>query len=325
MSANVTSMVSVREVPWHGIGKIVGDNLTAAQALKEAGLDWKVKKVPVFHRIGGKNIEIAGKFAIVRQDTKEALGVVGNSYKPLQNSEAFSFMDAVTGTKEANYETAGCLGGGERVFMLAKIKGLVRVKDTDDTIEKYLLLYNSHNGTLMVNVALTTIRVVCQNTANLAINEAKKANNLFKMRHTKNMGDKVMAAKEQLKLVNTWYEDFNEQINAMADVRMNTKKLNAFIGSLGFDTEATKGRQKATVDQITDLFASGKGNAMKGVKGTLWAAVNGVTEYVDHFRSTRVTDNFKNVQEARLNSGMFGSGQQLKDDAFRKAQLLIAA
>ena len=332
------------ETPWHKQGKLVEGNLTSAEAIQAAGLDWKVVKKPVLYNFKGQKMDgqpspkkelltMANQFVTVREDTGAGLGIVGGGYKLFQNSECFNFMDAVMQTKEAVYETAGSLGGGRRVWMLAKIDGEIRVNSTDDIIYKYLLIYTSHDGSLKIDVCLTTIRVVCQNTANLAVQEAKRAGNLFAMRHTKNVGMKVAEAREKLRLVNTWYADFNDQINAMADVKMNASKMKAYIASLGFDTEVkideetdkeVETRSYKQGQEITELFASGKGNKMTGVKGSLWAAFNGVTEYVDWNRTTRKTDDYPTDDEARLNSQWFGSGRTLKEKAFNEALKLVA-
>ncbi|MHA2069563.1 MAG: DUF932 domain-containing protein, partial [Candidatus Thorarchaeota archaeon] len=245
MVVGIDSMMSAGQTPWHKLGTVVEGAETSADAIQSAGLDWKVEKKPVLFNHKGQRLTMPDKFVTVRQDTGRGLGVVGKGYQVFQNSQCFEFMDSVMQTKGAVYETAGAFGGGSRVWMLAKIEGELRVNTSDDIIHKYLLIYTSHDGSLKIDVCLTSVRVVCQNTANLAVKQARNAGNLFAMRHTKNVGMKVAEAREKLQLVNTWYDEFNDKINAMADVKMNSKKMKEFIGRLGFDTEVK-------IDEETD-------------------------------------------------------------------------
>ena len=102
--------------PWHGLGVELESPATAAEAISAAALDWEVETRPVYQyapdqMVGGRqlyrHVEIPGKNAIVRVDTNEAFAVMGSSYEPLQNRDAFNFFDAVVGQGEAIYHTAG--------------------------------------------------------------------------------------------------------------------------------------------------------------------------------------------------------------------------
>ena len=321
MSANVETMMSVKEKPWHGLGTIVEENLTAKEAIKAAGMDWQVEKRPVlFEKTVGKvktTEAVEDQFVVVRTDSQVPLGVVGKVYTPLQNREAFGFVDGIVGTKEAHYETAGVLGRGEKVWVMAKMNGIIRIGKTDDTIEKYLLCSNSHNGTMRVSLAVTSVRVVCANTLRIALKEANSKGDIFTIRHSSQMHSKVDEAREALGIIQKQFADFGELANRLAEVKINTKKFQSFLDQLGFDSDADKGRQKGIVDDLERLFVSGTGQNMASAKGTLWGCLNSVTEYVDHSRSTRVTDAFANEQQARMAGAWFGSGAMLKEKALR--------
>ena len=324
MPANIESMMSVAETPWHKVGTIVPEGLKSKQAIKVSGLKWGVDKNASYHLVNGVYTLVPDVFHLVRDDKHTVLGTVGRGYYVFQNEDAFEFADAFVENGDAKYETAGSLAGGKRVWMLMKIEGQMRVNGTDDIINKYLLITNGHDGLHTVEVALTTVRVVCQNTLELALAEAKKAGNIFRMRHSANIKDRVLEAKEALGVVNKQFTDFNELINKMAEVKMNTEKVGKFLKAIGLDEEENP-RDKDIIENIESLFATGKGNTMKGVKGTLWALVNGVTEYVDHERGTRVTRSYGSLEEARLNSAWFGAGRDMKTEALEQAVELVMA
>ena len=174
MTNGKTAMAYTGDKPWHGLGTSVANAMTSAEAIGLAGLDWGVVKQPVYFANDiSKYKRIENKFATVRVDTMDPLGIVGNVYRPLQNKEAFSFFDAIVGDKLAMYHTAGALGKGERIWLLAKLPGECWITPKDN-IEKFLLLTNSHDGYSSVEFMVTPIRVVCQNTLNMAFSDNSK-------------------------------------------------------------------------------------------------------------------------------------------------------
>lgn len=327
MPANIETMFSAVETPWHNIGVVVPEGLKSKQAIKESGLTWKAgKEVVYIKNAKGVFVPIPRQFAIVRKDTETVLSnhTVGNGYQIFQNEEAFEFSDAFVENGDAKYETAGSLAGGKRVWMLMRIEGQLRVNKTNDIINKYLLITNGHDAQHAIEVALTSVRVVCQNTLELALAEAKKTRNIFRLRHSANVKERLVEAKEALGIVNEQFEEFNTLINELAKTQVDKKKVETFFKGLGFDAEKDD-NDKAVVENITELFEGGKGNTMKGIKGSLWALVNGVTEYTDWKRGTRKTQAFGSEQEARLNSAWFGQGRELKNEALEQAVELMRA
>jgi Domain of unknown function (DUF932)/Tetratricopeptide repeat len=168
MPHSVESMMYAGQVPWHGLGTPVSTEVTAGDAIKHAGLSWHVDLQPVFAGAGLVQSLVAGVKATVRNTDQRALGVVGDRYMPVQNEDAFAFFDSVVGEGQAIYHTAGSLDGGRRVWVLAKLPGEVRLHQ-DEVTEKYLLLMNSHDGSTALRMLFTPVRVVCQNTLNLAM------------------------------------------------------------------------------------------------------------------------------------------------------------
>ena len=174
MSANVESMMYHGERPWHKLGKPLDHPATATEAITAAGLDWSVTLSPCYAGGEGDEVDapkylpIAGKRAVVRTDRQLAIGVVGTRYRPIQNTDAFGFFDAVVGEGKAIYETAGSLNDGRRIWMLARVPGDIWVAD-EDNVKKYLLLCNSHDGGSPLRALFTPIRVVCENTLRAAL------------------------------------------------------------------------------------------------------------------------------------------------------------
>ena len=329
MSANIQSMAYVKAdgKPWHGLGVAVDGAMTAEEALVKAGLNWTVEKKPLYHEVmtkeGMKFEPVTGSFCITRTDNNKVLGrAVGSVYTPLQNRNGLNFLDGVIKEKMAVYHTAGSLGQGERVWILAKLPGHIKVAG-NDLIEKFLLLTNSHDGSSPVIMQVTPVRVVCQNTLNAALSGSEKQ---FRGKHTISLMGKMDEARHQLQIVNTWYEQFEASCQQLVSVKVNGQQVSKFLDNLGFEItqnvkadDDSQSRVKGIRETITHLFESGRGNRTPEVRGTAWALYNGVTEWTDHERSTKITNGYQTKDEARLASQWFGSGQQMKTKALELA------
>lgn len=176
MAANIETMFYTRTAPWHNMGTRVDEALTSKDALIYAGLDWQVLQEPVYTSAGEL---VSGYKVNVRDIDRNILGVVSDRYKIVQNEEAFSFTDALLG-EGVKYETAGSIANGKIVWMLAKMPQ--RYIISGDAIEPYLVFSNTHDGSGAIRVAMTPIRVVCQNTLNLALRGAQRS---WSARHTR--------------------------------------------------------------------------------------------------------------------------------------------
>ena len=221
MPANVETMFSVRETPWHGLGRIIMDAPASREALELAGLDWQVESRNIY---SGTSAMIPGYRANVRSTDDAVLGVVSDRYRIVQNEEAFQFTDDLLG-EGVTYETAGSLQGGKKVWMLARLPRKYLI--AGDQVEPYLMIFNSHDGSSGVKVAMTPIRVVCQNTLNLALNTAKRS---WTARHTENVLLRVQDARETLQL------DSNKLYENIVYLEMRSRGYEVQVGKLD-DTE----------------------------------------------------------------------------------------
>jgi len=307
ISNGKASMMYVGEVPWHKLGTKLDKPATAAEAIEAAGLDFTVDKTPL--RTTYFEGPIEGHFATVRTDTFQALGVVGSRYEPVQNRDAFTLFDALVGEGEAIYHTAGALGKGERIWLLAKLPDYIRING-NDIVEKFLLLTNSHDGSGAVRVKLTPIRVVCENTLATALAGAEQE---VRVRHTANAKVKLKEAHEVLGLSNWLYAELNRIFSQMSQRRVTGKEMKDFVRAIF--PEPARVHHRSHVPQIhekvLELAETGSGAEM--TKGTLWGAYNAITEFVDHYRLAKAEDT------ARLKSMWFGSGARIKKQAFSVA------
>lgn len=323
MAHEIENMMYVGERPWHGLGKELPEAPNTADAIRLAGLDWTVRTEPLFLADGRK----ASHLATVRESDNAILGVVGPAYHPLQNVEAFSFFDPFVESGAAKLETAGSLRNGKRVWVLAKVGHDVAVSG-DDTVRRYLLLSNAHDGTLAARVGFTPTRVVCANT--LAVAHDSKASQLLRIMHTKNIVENLEAVQEIVNLANATFEASLEQYKFLASREVNQKDLERYVRNVfGTKTSRTRSRDeegKVVVQEldelrgekilpiVTSLFESGLGQDLPGARGTWWGAYNAATEYITHQRGPD--------RERRLENAWYGQGAALNRRALDLATQL---
>ena len=287
-------------------------------------MDWEVIKQPVYAFDGGSCCNVPGYYATVRADLWgnpecKPFGLVGEDYNVLQNREAFSFFDPVIQTGHVAYETAGALGRGERVWMLAKVKGNISIKGQDE-VERYLLLSNGHDGHTALKIRFTPVRVVCQNTLNYALALGR---DLLRSHHGHGMDRRIERAQEAVGVILKQYDGLAQNYKRFAEVQMNTERLGRYMEEVfpmpkrranqgDRSYEQAINRTNHLRDRSTRLFDEGRGNKLPSIRGTLWAAYNGVTELVDHHLA------YPNAAQ-RMESVCFGEGERTKHVAFETA------
>lgn len=316
--------------PWHGLGEEIFGAPTAAEAIVHANLDWRVKAEPVYvqRASGHYRLVLANESQNYRAMTRESdgrvLAIVGKQYTALQNRDAFKFFDPFIESGYFEFETAGSLAGGKRIWVLAALTekggGMAEVVP-GDPIRRYILLSNSHDGSSPVIGTATNVRVVCANTEAAAMSEGKRAGTI---RHTRNVKSKLDNLQDQLANLNAVFQESLDVYRHLTTVQINPDVMELYVKALFGkqpDDELPKGGSK-----IVELFETGQGNDLKGVRGTMWAGYNAVTEYVDHHRglgSIRADSDYR-----RLESAWFGQGADLKAKALtlaRQGSLVLAA
>jgi phage/plasmid-like protein (TIGR03299 family) len=299
MPAGITSsdsMFSVRETPWHGLGAVLDrPPATIAEAIEASGLGWRVVREPIAVDRGDAATvddwweprceEIPGYYATVRQDTRAVLGIVGERYRIVQNHEAFAFVDQLLGSS-LQFETAGSLNGGRRVWVLATLPEHVEVGG--DPVRPYVLLMNSHDGSTAVIAATTPVRVVCMNTLNWGLQRARQR---FSIRHTEQISRRVHEARRVLDLSIDYYAQFRTVGNRLASEQCSERQLQKVLDELypsGTEdslTDRTRKTREQVKDRILELFV--RGDTQGNAPGSKWAAVNAIVEYGDWHRPIR--------------------------------------
>jgi phage/plasmid-like protein (TIGR03299 family) len=323
MPANVQTMAYHGEVPWHRIGTPIPKGVKAEQMIRAAGLDWKVDLRPAR---GATVINKKGEFSryeVVRtprpatQETEVLLGIVSRRYQPLQNVEAFEFFDLIVGEKKAFFETAGALGEGERIWVMAKMPGAMQIVPDDECL-KYLLLSNTHSGDGSVIVKFTSIRVVCQNTLMLAMEDGQKA---YRVRHSKKMQFKLDELADFLAITQDVFLKAEETFSRLAKISMVGDRLDSYLEAVFPLSAAQKknGKKPARWDFLHEIFETRPDLQLSGVRGTLWGAYNAITMFEDYKQPQT-----EELPEQRLNRTWFGGGADIKLKALEKANELVA-
>lgn len=314
MPANVQSIAFVGDVPWHGLGKEVPPTVTAAEMIEAADLNWMVEK----RRAAGARIvatdfgeDIYSRYELVRlaregrdeQDT--SFGMVSRRYEPLQNRDAFEFFDPMISSKKARYHTAGALGDGERVWVQAMMPNDIEVVK-GDVCKKYLLLSNTHNGHTSIIVKFTAVRVVCQNTLTLALEDKQPA---FRVRHSLKMADRLQEIAKLIAAANITYEKAAQSFRKLASTPLRDQTMLEGYLQMIYPRTVVQKRDNTLPpkwDAVNRLLASRDDLKLPGVRGTMWAAYNAVTRLED-FREVR-----NESDSSRLDRVWFGKSADMK-------------
>ncbi len=314
-------MFSVRATPWHKQGVVLDNPPSTAEAIKAAGLNWTVEMLPNFiHEqtdTMGMMHYATGLFSTVRwtETGPLILGTVSDQYRVVQNEEAFRVFDEVLLPAGYQYETAGAIKGGKKVWIMAVAPESFRVTNGDE-IRKYLLLVTSHDGTAQVRFFPTAVRVVCNNTLQWALRGASDG---FAIPHKGEPVRKIDLAARLIEKAEGEFIHAKAMFDLMTEHRMTEMQVIKFWESVvpdlkkRNDPEIKRNVWKPMFEALAEGFHYGRGNRGE----TLWDAYNAVTEYVDHRRGT--------AHERIVEYAMFGNGAKVKIAAFEKATDLVKA
>lgn len=296
MAANVETMFSVREKPWHGLGIIVKEAPTSADAIRLAGLDWAVVQEPIYTNF---NRIVEGYRANVRSSDRKVLGVVSDRYKVVQNVDAFSFTDELLG-RGVRYETAGSLQEGRKVWLLARLPREYII--AGERISPYLVFSNTHDGSGSVKVAITPVRVVCNNTLNLALGTAKRS---FSMIHTGNIQDKIQEAKDTLFMAEEYMDCLGVEFEQLRRQKITDAQVKEYIELLlPMEKEPTPIQSKNIIRLREDMMKRYyDAPDLQKVGNNAYRFINAVSDFATHSDPLRRTANYSENLFARTVDG----------------------
>ena len=294
MPANVETMMYTRETPWHSLGIRVEEAPNSREALHLAGLDWTVDSRPVYDEL---ICEIPGYKANVRSSDNKTLGIVTNRYKIVQNTEAFEFTDNLIGG-EVHYETAGSLQGGKRIWLLAKLPSRIVV---GDEVDPYLCFTNCHDGTGAIRACMTPIRVVCNNTLNLAFKTTKRQ---WSTKHVGDIEAKMAEARSVLQFADEYMEAMGLHAEKLAKTKVNTADLNAVLDEMfPVKEDDSDCKKKNAARAKEEIMVCWYAPDLDNFRGTAWGAVNAISDFATHNQPRRNTDNYRENNWGRVIDG----------------------
>lgn len=305
MAACVETMFYTREKPWHGLGIMVAEAPASEDALYLAGLDWKVVQEPVFAEGG---IPIPGYRANIRDTDRKVLGIVSDRYKVIQNREAFSFTDALLGDG-VRYETAGSLNGGRRVWLLARMPEAIEM--IGDKVEPYLVFTNTHDGTNAVKAAVTPVRVVCNNTLNLALSGASRS---WSTIHKGDVKSRLDDARDTLLHARDYLIDLGRKAEDLYKIKLTDDDVNDLIEKVVPFGNQYSPRRVRTVNRQRDDLKNRYYNApdLTDMGMNAYRFINAVSDHATHADPVRRTSSYSENLFAKT-----VDGHPLLDRAYR--------
>ena len=295
MSHEFESGMSVRLPMWHGLGNVLDEYPEdAADALIQSGLNWSVRKVPLFADVGGEIEEtrftqVIDYMGVVRSTDHSVLGVVSPKYEPIQNRRMMEFIwDLMSQSEECMMETAGSLKSGKIVWALAKLNEYDLVDDEHELTKDYILITNSHDGSNALRVLMTSVRVVCWNTWSAAISGAT---NTWAVRHIGFANERIEECRKSIGMAVEWSENSKEAMEYLADQRCDSELFNDLLSQVWpFDEDEDEDSVIEIMEkrqtELNDLYL-GINETSSSIAGTNYAAFQAVNEQLDYLTTAR--------------------------------------
>ena len=305
--------------PWHKLGQQFDGPMTAEEVIRGSGMDYKVIKRPLYDLPSDGEIEETGMYCTVNSHTGDRLGIVGERYTPIQNVRAFDFFDHFVEEGAAIYQTGGAIGKGEKIWLLAKLPTSFEPIMGDKT-DCYVMLFNSHDGSKPLSAMFTPIRVVCQNTLNLALTNNS---NIVTIRHTTNANDRLAEAGRLLNRMNAYFTEIGGKCSDLAAYKIDDDFIQEYM-DLMFGKEEDipiKGVGRSMrlnkIQMFEGRLRNGMGVDLPGVQGTAWHVVNAALEMGDY--------DLPKLNQDPTESVIFGKSYEFKQKAWDSALALVSS
>lgn len=317
MSHLVETMAFVGTTPWHELGNELSPNQPLEVWQQEAGMAWSIEQSNVLFNVSPDGLHIRSNTdakVLYRSDTLAPLSVVSPRYKVVQPHDVLEFYRDLVHAGGFELETAGVLKGGRKLWALARTGQDAQVR-SGDKVKAYLLLATSCDGTLCTTAQFTSVRVVCNNTLQMAVTNHSGA---VKVPHSTVFDPKQV--KEELGIGLSAWDRFISNIKQLSQRPMSPQETDSYFRTVLAESVVTDGTEpiaSKALQQLSALYSgAGMGAMLTGTRGTAWGVLNAMTEYVDHHRRAR-------SQDYRLDSAWFGQGSQLKQRALDTALTLL--
>lgn len=315
----MTTATITRPNLFTSVGKDVSSCRTGAEALAKAGLGWNVSARELFHAPPPQNDsmrEVPTHRAFVRDDNERVMSVLTKDFTPIQNDKVLEFFDPFLEAGEASFECAGELRGGKTVFAIAKLNRAPIVVGKEDTVNKYLMAANSHDGSMALRVQFLPFRTVCSNI----LNRFTRGSRLLRIVHSKQIQQRLDQVQTIVNAADGEFQATAEQYKALAKRGVRKQDLEKFVKLVFEPHNADEQRKLLAVEKMTEtitrLFETGAGSELKTANGTLWGLYNATTEYLTHERGK--------TDDRRLYSACFYENARIGAKAFKVAMEMVS-
>jgi len=315
----VETMAYTGERPWHGLGTKLAPHQSIDVWKQQAGMNWQIDEAEVRYVVGKNGVGAINAFpeqkVLYRSDTKSPLAVVSRRFRVVQPGEILEFYRDLSAGNGFELETAGVLREGRKFWAMARTGQSARLPGRD-RVDGYLLLATACDGTLATTAQFTSVRVVCNNTLQIALGEGKGS---IKVPHRSQFDPD--AVKRQLGIAVSSWDGFLARMKALCDRPMDPDSVDGLLRRVltyaGPDSKTPVVNERAFAHVRSLYEGGGRGSMLVSARGTAWGLLNSVTEYVDHHRRARSDDH-------RLDAAWFGQGAQIKQKAWDEALKLVA-
>lgn len=274
--------MNIREATWQGIGTTVSDCTNLDQVLKVSGLDYQVKKSPIYVE---NKILIDGKVATVREGDNHVYGIVSENYEICQNKDAFDFVNYIN--DDIKFVKAGETSGG-LVYIIAE---LPEVKVLGDDFKPHVIFQNGHNGGIAIKAAICPLRIVCQNQFNFAF---KDTQNTVVIRHNSTMEGKLIDARNVLSTTASYMDSLTREAEKYASIKLSSEKVSKLIEEFFPITGEMSERTVSTItSKRNELLSAYMADDNSNFRGTVWGMINAASDYISHCSPSRKSDNWQ--------------------------------
>jgi phage/plasmid-like protein (TIGR03299 family) len=310
MAHLVETIAYAGEVPWHGLGVPVNNDLTPEEILKKADLNWTVEAMPLYAKVGKKHVLVPEKNALVRSSDERVLTIISDDWKPVQNTEAFDFFKDFVKNGDMEMNTAGSLRDGNMVWALAKVKESFSLFKGKDVVESYLLFSNPHEYGKSIDIRFTPIRVVCNNTLTLSL--SSKSDMMVRLNHRRAFDAEQV--KQTLGIAHNKLTQYKDVAEFLASKRYSEQSVLEYLKKLfphsNTQTQANDNDKMSRPARLSYDSLHTQPGAKMG-EGTWWQAFNSVTFNTDHVLG--------HSNKTRMNSVWYGPMRNKKIEALELA------